>query len=86
MTPKELLTQPYLRCCFPMKKGVWVSYCVELACCSMGNTAAEAWANIEGAMELWFESMLRRGQVIPAPLNLSGAQLQKRLCRAPKGK
>lgn len=74
-TTQALRAQPYLRCYFPTENGAWVSYCVELDCCSMGYSVADATANLEAAMDLWFSSMLGRGQTIPAPMNLSSEQL-----------
>ena len=54
-------------------EGTYSSEVLEFpGCFSGGDTAAEAIANLEQAMELWIESELEEGRPIPPPTGAEG--------------
>lgn len=54
-------------------EGTYSSEVLEFpGCLSGGDTAAEAVANLERAMELWIESELEEGRPIPEPTGGAG--------------
>lgn len=47
--------------------GIWTVQCPELrGCISQGESVEDALSNIKEAMELWLETALEAGDIIPA--------------------
>jgi predicted RNase H-like HicB family nuclease len=68
MTPVEYLKRPYSRLVVPEADGTYRSEILEFpGCLATGETAADALANLEDVAASWLESVLARGQVVPAP-------------------
>lgn len=68
----DYLKRPYMQTLFREEDG---SYRAEVAefpgCIAVGESAAEAIANLNDVAESWVESMLARGQQIPEPLEVN---------------
>jgi antitoxin HicB len=68
MTPNEYLQQPYARIVIPLEEGGFHAELLEFfGCIAQGETAAEAYANLETAAESWIENALEQGHEIPLP-------------------
>lgn len=68
MTPKEYLQLPYARIVIPLDEGGFHAELLEFfGCMAQGETAAEAYANLDAAAESWIENALAEGHEIPQP-------------------
>lgn len=68
-TPAEILKRPYHRVVVPDESGLFGAEITEFpGCLAVGDTAAEALANLESAAEGWLLGMIERNQPIPSPL------------------
>ena len=69
----EYLTMPYSRVLMPQPDGGFFAEVLEFpGCYGEGETAGEALANLNEAMEGWIEAAREMGQPIPPPLGLQG--------------
>lgn len=68
-TVSEYLAAPYSRIVIPdPDSGTFTARILEFpGCVAQGDTAAEAYANLELATEAWLEAALELGQMIPKP-------------------
>lgn len=67
-TAKEYLKEPYGRVLVPEEDGSFYAKILEFpGCFSLGDTAEEAFQNLEEAAGLWVESELEDGHTIPRP-------------------
>jgi len=69
MTPKEYLQQPYARIVIPLEaEGGFHAELLEFfGCFAQGETAEEAYTNLEKSAEAWIENALAEGHEIPKP-------------------
>jgi predicted RNase H-like HicB family nuclease len=66
--PERYLAQPYARILVPDAKGGFSAELLEFSgCFAEGETANEAYANLERAASSWMEVALSQGQEIPPP-------------------
>lgn len=66
----DYLKKPYGRMVVPETDGTFRGQILEFpGCIAVGDTPAEALANLEGVAESWIESMLARGQPVPQPMD-----------------
>ena len=69
MAPAEYLKKSYGRYVVPEFDGTFRAEIIEFpGCIATGDTAAEAFANLENTAESWLEATLARGQHIPEPI------------------
>jgi predicted RNase H-like HicB family nuclease len=67
-TAKDYLKEPYSRIIIPVD-GAYSAKMLEFhGCFAQGETAEEAYVNLEKAAESWIEVALGQGQKIPPPL------------------
>jgi len=68
-TPEEYLRAPYSRILVPDEEsGTFTAEILEFpGCISQGDTAEEAYKNLEAAAKAWIEAALDLGQEIPEP-------------------
>lgn len=67
-TAEEYLKEPYSRILIPEEDGGFSSEILEFpGCYSQGETAEEAYRNLEETAKSWIETCLAQGQDIPAP-------------------
>jgi predicted RNase H-like HicB family nuclease len=73
-TPKEYLKLPYSRILTPDEEtGTYAAEIREFSgCVAQGDTAEEAYRNLEAAAESWIEVALDMGQEIPEPSSDGG--------------
>lgn len=69
----SLLTKPYARVVMPDEDdGGFTAYILEFpGCVAEGDTAAEAYANLDRAAESWLLACVEQGRRIPAPMEES---------------
>jgi len=69
MSLEDYRTAPYLRVVIPdATSGTYTARVMEFSgCVAQGDTVAEAYANLEMAIEAWIEAALDLGQDIPQP-------------------
>lgn len=83
MTAKEILRLPYSRVLTPEEDGGFSASVLEFpGCFAQGNSAAEAYANLEGAAESWLEAAFEQQIEIPQPVERQRADGS--LPRSPK--
>ena len=81
---KAILARPYTREMIKNEDGTWFARIVEFAgCMTEGDTAEEAFGNLENAMSAWVETHMEDGDSIPLPLT-SDQYSGKFLMRVPK--
>jgi antitoxin HicB len=69
MALAEYLKKPYGRFVVPESDGTFRGEIIEFpGCIAVGDTAAEALANLEDVAASWLEATLARGQRIPEPI------------------
>ena len=70
LTPEEYWKLPYTRILIPDEEsGTFAAEIAEFpGCISQGNTAQEAYENLEEAAKSWVAAALDLGQEIPSPL------------------
>ena len=69
MALAEYLKKPYGRFVVPESDGTFRAEIIEFpGCIAVGETAAEALANLEDVAASWLEATLARGQRIPEPI------------------
>jgi antitoxin HicB len=84
MALAEYLKKPYGRFVVPESDGTFRSEIIEFpGCIAVGETAAEALANLEDVAASWLEATLARGQRIPEPIENVGFS-GKLVVRLPK--
>jgi predicted RNase H-like HicB family nuclease len=84
MSPAEYLKMPYGRVVVPEEDGTFRGEIIEFpGCIAVGDTAAEALANLEDVAESWLEATLARGQHVPEPIENQGFS-GKLVVRLPK--
>jgi predicted RNase H-like HicB family nuclease len=67
-TIKSYLKKPYRRVLIPVEEGGFSAEVLEFpGCLAIGETAAEALANLEEVAEDWLRAALEQGYEIPAP-------------------
>lgn len=67
-TPAEILKRPYHRVVVPDESGLFGAEIAEFpGCLAVGDTAADALANLEEVAEGWLLGVIERKQPIPAP-------------------
>jgi antitoxin HicB len=71
---KRYLALPYTRELVPEGDGTWYARILELpGCMTVGDTQAEALANLDDAMTTWIEGKLEARESVPEPAgNFSG--------------
>jgi antitoxin HicB len=71
---ERYLALPYTRELVPEDDGTWYARVLELpGCMTVGDTQAEALANLDDAMATWIEAKLEDRESIPEPAgNFSG--------------
>ena len=66
---REALTAPYARVLRQDEEGRWDAEVLELrGCLASGDTAAEALANLDAAMEDWLDAAIEDGEDLPEPM------------------
>src|SRR5229473_2938889 len=66
---KEILRKPYARVLVPDENGGFFAEILEFpGCFAEGETAEQAYEQLEKAAESWIEAALEMNQEIPAPL------------------
>jgi len=71
-TPKDYLTEPYMRIVTPQNGGTFMAEIMEFpGCIAQGSTPAEAYENLEQIAEDWLAVALEKNREIPPP---SGTQ------------
>jgi predicted RNase H-like HicB family nuclease len=66
----EYLKKPYGRMVVPEADGTFRGQILEFpGCIAVGDTPAEALANLEDVAESWIESLVARGQPVPQPMD-----------------
>jgi predicted RNase H-like HicB family nuclease len=84
MSPAEYLKKPYGRFVTPDSDGSFRAEIIEFpGCIAVGDTAAEALANLEDVAESWLEATLAKGQRVPDPIDNIGFS-GKLVVRLPK--
>jgi antitoxin HicB len=84
MTPAEYLKKPYGRNVVPDSDGTFRAEIIEFpGCIAVGDTAAEALANLENVAESWLEAVIAKGQRVPEPIE-NTAFSGKLVVRLPK--
>jgi antitoxin HicB len=84
MASDEYLKKPYGRVVIPDDDGSFRAEIVEFpGCIAVGDTAAEALANLESVAISWLEASIERGQRIPEPIESVGFS-GKFMLRLPK--
>jgi predicted RNase H-like HicB family nuclease len=69
MSPAEYLRRPYGRLVVPEADGTFRGEIIEFpGCIAVGDTAAEALANLEDVAANWLEATIAKGQRVPDPL------------------
>jgi antitoxin HicB len=69
----EYLKAPYGRVVVPESDGTFRAEITEFpGCIAVGDTAAEALANLEDVAISWLEATLAKGQHVPEPIDSSG--------------
>jgi antitoxin HicB len=80
----DYLKLPYGRCVVPDSDGSFRSEIVEFpGCFAVGDTAAEALANLENVAASWLAAAIAKGQRIPEPIE-NGPFSGKLVVRLPK--
>jgi predicted RNase H-like HicB family nuclease len=83
-TPSEYLKKPYVRQLVPEADGSFRAEILEFpGCIAIGDTAAEAFANLESVAESWLISTIAKGQRVPDPIENVGYS-GKLVLRLPK--
>lgn len=85
MTAKEILRLPYSRVLTPEEDGGFSASVLEFpGCFAQGDSAAEAYANLESAAESWIEAAFEQQIDIPEPVAVqrAGGKLLLRLPRS----
>lgn len=85
MTAKEILRRPYSRVLTPEEDGGFSGSVLEFpGCFAQGDTAADAYANLESAAESWVEAAFEQQIEIPEPVaaQRAGGKLLLRLPRS----
>lgn len=73
MAAAEYLKKPYGRVVIPESDGTFRAEIIEFpGCIATGDTAAEAFANLEDVAAGWIEATLAKGMRIPAPIETGG--------------
>jgi predicted RNase H-like HicB family nuclease len=83
--PKDYLKEPYARILIPEEDGGFSAEVLEFpGCYAQGETAGEAFTNLEKAAIAWIEVCLDQGQEIPPPSSNQGysGRLALRMPRA----
>lgn len=84
MTPAEYLKKPYGRYVVPESDGTFRAEIIEFpGCIAVGNTAAEALANLEDVAASWLEATIARDLRVPEPVE-NTAFSGKLVVRLPK--
>lgn len=82
---EEYLARPYSRLVVPELDGSFRGEIIEFpGCISMGDTAADALANLEEVAAGWLESAIAKGMRIPDPLQSNEGYSGKLVLRLPK--
>ena len=69
MQPAEYLKRPYGRVVVPESDGTFRAEIVEFpGCIAVGDTAAEALANLESVAESWLQATIAKGLRVPEPI------------------
>src|SRR5438128_12498600 len=72
-TPKDYLKEPYARILIPEEDGRFSAEVLEFpGCYAQGDSAGEAFGNLEKAAIAWIEVCLAQGQEIPPPSSNQG--------------
>jgi len=72
-TPQDYLKEPYARILIPEENGGFSAEVLEFpGCYAQGDSAGEAFDNLEKAAAAWIEVCLEEGQEIPAPSSNQG--------------
>jgi len=72
MTTEKILRRPYSRVIIPDESGLFSAELLEFpGCFADGETAEEAYRNLEGVAESWIESAQAQGYPIPEPFALA---------------
>jgi predicted RNase H-like HicB family nuclease len=80
----EYLKRPYGRVVIPEQDGTFRAEIVEFAgCIAVGDTAAEALANLESVAESWLQATIAKGLRVPEPIE-STEYSGKLVVRLPK--
>ena len=67
--PAEYLKRPYGRVVVPESDGTFRAEIIELpGCIAVGDTAAEALANLESVAESWLQATIAKGLRVPEPI------------------
>jgi|GEM_PF-1465490 predicted RNase H-like HicB family nuclease len=83
--PDEYLKEPYARILMPEEDGTYTAEILEFpGCLAQGETATEAFANLEEAARSWIAASLAHGQEIPNPTTIEGFSGRVAL-RLPRG-
>ena len=84
MAPADYLKKPYGRVVIPEGDGTFRAEIIEFpGCIAIGDTAAEALANVEDVAKSWLEVTLAKGQHVPEPIDNVGFS-GKLVVRLPK--
>jgi predicted RNase H-like HicB family nuclease len=84
-TAKNYLQQPYARIVIPVEPDGFHAEILEFpGCFAQGETAEEAYTNLERAAESWVEACLSQGHVVPEPSS-SVTYSGRIVLRLPKG-
>jgi predicted RNase H-like HicB family nuclease len=84
MGPGDYLKRPYGRFVVPESDGTFRAEIIEFpGCIAVGDTAAEALANLENVAESWLEATIAKGQRVPDPIESAGFS-GKLVVRLPK--
>jgi len=82
--PAEYLKKPYGRFVVPEPDGTFRAEIIEFpGCIAVGDTAAEALANLEDVAASWLEATIAKGQRVPEPIENVGFS-GKLVVRLPK--
>lgn len=67
---QQTLKRPYARILIPDDDGTYTAEILEFhGCYGEGDTAADAFNDLEEAAASWIEAAIKQGQEIPAPLD-----------------
>jgi predicted RNase H-like HicB family nuclease len=67
--PAEYLKRPYGRVVVPEEDGTFRAEIIEFpGCIAVGDTAAEALANLESVAESWLQATIAKGLRVPEPI------------------
>ena len=68
-TVGEILSRPYSRVLIPQEEGGFSAEILEFAgCFAEGETADEAYSNLEEAARGWVEAVISKGETVPVPI------------------